>query len=1133
MRLTTVNALLFAFAWSSLSAEEPREVQFSRDVRPILASRCFACHGPDAQVRQAGLRLDQRQEATRELASGHRAIVPGDVAQSELLRRVTATDPDVVMPPRETKQTLTESEKRTLAAWIEQGASYELHWAFSSPRRPSLPATTDREWPRNEIDAFILARLEAEKMRPSSEAGRTTLIRRLSLDLRGLPPSVEEIDAFVNDAAPEAYEKLVDRFLASAHRGEALAQEWLDLARYGDTNGYHADSDREMWLYRNYVIESLSGDKPFDRFVTENIAGDLISDANRETQIATGFNRCNTFNEEGGADPAEFRVAYAVDRANTTGQVFLGMTFGCAQCHDHKYDPLTQREYYQFYAFFNSVDGEVGAGGPSGHHGKPLPPLLKVPTPDQQVELAQIAARTTEIETIVERELRRADDAESQPQFAADLARWAQHIRPGATDAQPFAAGLKVWLDAGDLDGDREVDDGLTSRAASSKEVATVARPAAPEAVGAEAAQSLTNAADVEGVQLAKATTTAEPLSAWRDRSGSGLEFVARGEPFLRTHSLSGRPAVRLDGDKASFRSTTGGADLQGDFTMFAVFRHHRILAHQSIVSWGGTGAGEPRAMWKFSGRHQFTFRSPGAEVKGDRELKLGEKLIGVVVYDSAAKSLRLAVNGDAAGQGSPELKPYSDYGINIGATARGSSAAGIDLAEVLIYDAALSPDDEIVVGRYLAEKYEIDAVYRGAPREIVDIAAIPEAQRSAADDRQLRDHFVRYVYQGSRATFAPLNAELQKLRREAESLRKSFLTTMVMKEKEMRNPAFVLMRGDFQNPGERVEPGVPSIFPPLPEREPRNRLGLARWLTRADHPLVARVMVNRVWKRLFGTGIVKTLGDFGTQGEFPSHPELLDWLAREFVDGGWRIKALEKRIVMSATYRQSSVDRGLYGESDPYNRLYSRAPRFRLSAEGVRDNALAISGLLTRKIGGASVKPYQPADYYADKVGRRWEQSKGEDLFRRGLYTYWRRTTLYPTFQIFDAPSREVCTVNRPRTNTPLQALVGLNDPTFVEAARAFAVRILRESGPSVVQRLRFAFRTAVARPPTAAELEVLQQIVAEQKATFDDDPEAARQLTAGGESEVPAEFDSAELAAWTAFSSVVLNLDEALTRE
>ena len=782
-RLITAAFILLSMMAVPVSAD--LTVDFVRDVRAIFAENCYACHGPDQATREADLRLDVRDAAVSELPSGKTPIVPHRPSESELIKRINSSDDSLRMPPPESKRSLSDADRQLLTRWIEEGAKFDRHWAFVPPTRPALPELQYRAWAHSEVDYFVGAKLEAYRIEPSSPADRTTLIRRLSFDLQGLPPTIDEVDRFLSDKSPAAYEALADRFLASVHFGEKLAQDWLDLARYGDTNGYHNDSHRDMWLYRDWVIHAFNINMPFDQFVIEQLAGDLLPDATSAQHIASGFNRNAPFNEEGGADPDEFFVAYAVDRANTTGQALLGLTFGCAQCHDHKYDPISQQEYYQFYAFFNSVAGEIGGGGENGHHNKPVPPTYQAHSPLQEAKLASL-------------------------------------------DKQ------------------------------------------------------------IEAVQV-------------------------------------------------------------------------------SIASLRQTGDVKKTAVWQ---------------------------------------------------------------------------------------------------------------------------------------------------------------AKLVELQQEQQTLRDQQATTMVMRAMKERKPAFVLRRGNFELPGEEVEPDVPAIFKGLPQGQPRNRLALARWLCHSDNPLVSRVRVNHLWKLLLGTGLVRTTGDLGTQGELPSHPQLLDWLAVEFVKSGWDTKSLVKKIVMSATYRQQSKMRGRILETDPENRLLYRAPRFRLAAEEIRDMALATSGLLNRTIGGPSVRPFQPENYFSSNSGKKWKQSTGGDLLRRGLYTYLQRTAPYPAFLVFDAPSRQVCTARRPRTNTPLQALVTMNDPGMLTAARELAVQMLAKGGAEDDARARDLFRRVVSRRPNLGEAKLLLKTYYEQLKVYQRDVDAAQQIAA-------TDKEPAKLAAWTNVANVILNLDEAITRE
>jgi mono/diheme cytochrome c family protein len=775
LTLAVLLAWLGQLAQALLAAEAP--VDFNRQVHPILSENCFQCHGPDDRQRKAKLRLDRKDDAL-----GHGAVVvPGHADRSDLIDRLTTDDPARRMPPAKTGKHLAPRQIDLLRRWIDEGAKWNRHWAFVKPERPRLPSVQNRGWVRNPVDAFILARLEREGLSPSPEADRATLIRRVTLDLTGLPPTPAEVDAFLSDPAPDAYEKLVDRLLASPRYGERLALDWLDAARFADTHGYHIDSARDMTRWRDWVIRAFNDNMPFDRFTVEQVAGDLLPSATVEQQVASGFNRNHMINFEGGAIPEEYHTAYLIDRVNTTGMVWLGLTVGCAQCHDHKYDPLTQKEYYQLFAFFHNVP-ENGLDGRNGN----AVPVLPVPTPEQRQRLDRLAAEIKELE---------------------------QEAQPGS---------------------------------------------------------------------------------------------------------------------------------------------------------------------------------------------------------------------------------------------------------------------------------------------------------------------------------------ELDRLKKERAALEKRLPTTMVMQEMAKPRDTFTLVRGQYDKHGDKVTAALPAFLPLLPKGEPANRLGLARWLVAPGQPLTARVTVNRFWQMYFGTGIVKTAEDFGSQGEWPSHPELLDYLATEFVRTGWDVKALQRLIVTSATYRQSSKVTPELLAKDPDNRLLARMTRVRLPAELIRDQALAVSGLLNREIGGASVYPYQPKGIWEELMAREdndkftaqiYVQGHGKGLYRRGMYTFWKRTAPPPSLTTLDAPDREVCTVRRPRTNTPLQALVLLNDPTFVEASRKLAERLMTEA-ETPDERIALAFRLATARRPSAAETAVLRKVYEAQLVVYRADGKAALKLLSVGESRRNEGLDPAELAAWTMVASAILNLDETVTR-
>ena len=848
-------------------------VDFNREVRPILSENCFRCHGVDEKQRQAGLRLDLRDKALLKLESGETAIVPGDPAKSEAIRRVAASDDGERMPPKQMNKRLTPAQIETLRRWIATGANYAQHWAFVKPVRPSLPTLRNKAWPKNEIDAFILARLEKEGLQPSPEASRETLIRRLSLDLNGLPPTPQEVDAFVVDRASDAYERLVDRLLASPRYGERMAIQWLDFARYADSNGFQEDGSRSMWRWREWLIQALNDNLPFDQFTIKQLAGDLLPKATLEDRIATGFNRNHRTNNEGGAIPEEWRVETVIDRVETTSQVWMGLTMGCARCHDHKYDPITQKEFYRFFAIFNNVP-ESGAGAGSGAN---TPPTIRSPSLEQQSRLKELERAIA----AAEEELHRIE--------CADL-----------------AAAQAAW-----------------EKAAMEHAISEPTRQTAPE-----------------------------------------------------------KPA------------------------------------------------------------------------------------------NSKAKKAKLA----------PKPAPAKP-----------------------------------------------DAV----PSPILAILKIEATRRTPAQDKQVSD----YCRPRLGGAIAVADKKLLQARQAKAAFEATFPQTMVMEEMPQPREAFVLIRGQYENRGEKVTAGLPAFLPPLPPGAALNRLGMAQWLVCPDHPLTARVWVNRSWEVFFGAGIVKTSENMGTQADFPSHPELLDWMATEFMRRHWDMKGMVKLIVTSATYRQSSKATPQLLQVDPENRLLARGPRFRLAGELLRDQALAVSGLLKEKIGGPSVRPYMPqgiwdeTSVYGDL--RNYRAEPGDGLYRRTLYTIWKRTAAPPTNLLFDAPTREICTVKRSRTNTPLQALAVLNEVTFVEASRKLAERMIAEGGATPELRLAYGFRLAAARQPRPDELKILADGLKADLDRFHRTPEAAKKLIAVGDSRPPPQLKPEELAAYALAANVLLNLDEVLTRE
>jgi hypothetical protein len=949
-------------------------VDFGREVRPILSNACFKCHGPDEATRQSGLRLDTFEGATALLRSGTQAVVPGDPGASALLARVASHDASDVMPPPEAGKPLDAAAVETLRRWIAEGAEYRPHWAFVPPRRPDLPVVSNPAWPRNGIDHFILATLDREGLAPAVEADRNTLIRRVHLDLTGLPPTPEEVAAFVADPSPVAYELLVERLLDSPRYGERWARVWLDLARYADTKGYEKDDRRTMWRYRDWVIDAFNRDLPFDQFTTEQLAGDLLPDAGREQLLATAFHRNTMTNDEGGTDDEEFRSAAVIDRANTTMSVWMGMTMGCAQCHTHKYDPITHREYFQFYAFFNQTE-----------------------------------------------------DADTYPVESP--------VEPFPTAEQ--ARALRV------------LDDAIAradARLASSVEQALRANPDWEQELRAE----------VESYPA---------YGPWR--VAPFFEAADYDTAFDRAYP----PELSPDGHPAW--------EERPDFTDGAV---HSLTEGRVGATYLRRAIHAPR------GRHvEFLFGSND----------------GLRVWLNG-REIHTHRDGRAAALDQDRVKARLRKGENLLLVKVVNAGAGHAFA-------------------FRADDQRLPEAVSAA------LAAAPEA-RTPEQQAILHARFAEVS-----GDLAPLRDAAQALRAEKEALEKQVPLIPVLRElpADQRRETRVFEGGSFLNPGEPVAPGVPAIFPPLPADAPPDRLGLARWLVSRENPLTARVTVNRHWGELFGRAIVGTVEDFGTQGDWPTHPELLDWLAVEFMDQAWSLKALCRLIVTSSTYRQSSAISPDLLERDPYNAWYARGPRHRLDAETIRDQALAVAGLLSDKSHGPSVMPPQPEGvwrlvYNAD----RWEVSAGEDRHRRGLYTFWRRSSPYPSMVTFDAPLRDVCAAQRPRTNTPLQAFVTLNDPVYVEAAQALGRRMLREGGDSPVTRARYGFAAAVARDPSPEELVALTGLYQSELEHYRADSAAAAEMATVPLGPLPEGTDPAEAAAWTVVGNVLLNLDELLNK-
>lgn len=1039
---------------ASLSAAG--EIQFNRDIRPILSENCFQCHGPDALTRQAGLRLDLASEATAILESGERAIAPGDSSSSGLVARVSAEDPSLKMPPPETGKQLTAEQIELLRRWIDSGAEYQGHWSWTAPSRPTPPPVDSTIAAANPIDAFVQARLRREGLSSEEEAPRETLLRRVTLDLTGLPPTPEQMQAFLEDRSPDAYERVVDRLLASPHHGERMAIDWLDAARYADTNGYNNDEPRVMWPWRDWVIGAFNRGMPFDQFVVEQIAGDLLPGATVEQRVATGFNRNHVLTTEGGIIEEEYRVEYVADRVHTTATVFLGMSMQCARCHSHKFDPLTQRDYYRFFAFFNQIADTIQGYSRT----EPLPPIVKAPTMLQQRELEAGQAEQNRLEAVVQARQSQA------PRLTADWeAALTEESRRSIIAAAAKPPAVRFSLDEPAEDGHEP-----GSGAAPAFQTSGATHPAAGKLAGGY---------EFDG---------GSHLDCGQVGAFSRSDRVSFGAWILPT---SGEPLTVLS--KMDESASHRGYDL--------IVEDGRLAVHL-IDKWPDNGL-------------KVIARSP---------MVLGAWHHVLATYDGSGKSagVRLFVDGHPqeteiakdAWQG--ELS--TDNPFRIGRRSASCGFRGV-IDDVRFYTLELSAQDALL----LATGEEP----AGAGR----LLAVPPGERTAEQARELAEFYLSSIDADHRRDLAELAAVKQRL----QAIEAAVPAVMVMQDLAQPRTTHMLSRGQYDQPGETVTPGVPESLPPLPEGAPANRLGLAQWLVDARNPLTARVAVNRWWRMFFGEGLVETVEDFGSQGASPTHPELLDWLAVELIESGWNVKKILRLMATSAAYRQSSRATPEKLERDPANRLLSRGPRFRLPAESIRDQALAAAGLLVETLGGPSVMPYQPAGLWEDvSVERRYVYTPdpGAGLYRRSMYTFWKRTCPPPAMTALDAPDRESCLARRARTNTPLQALILLNDPTYVEASRKLAERML--AGGNDQQRAALGAARVLGRELRPQELEVLLTILAAARGKFTADVKSAGELVGVGTSPPPPgdAAQTAELAAWTVVASTLLNLDEAITK-
>ncbi len=1039
---------LMTFMGNLFAAEPlPDIVEFNRDIRPILSNNCFLCHGPDKGRRKAGMRLDLEAEAKKD------AIVPGKLSESELWTRINNSDVDERMPPKGSKKELDAHQIALIKKWIEQGAKYEGHWAYIAPKQPPLPQT-ESKWGNNPIDTFIGARLQAEGLKPSSEATKEILLRRVSFDLTGLPPTLKELDDFLNDKSPKAYEKVIDRLLGTKAYAERMTLHWMDVARYGDSSVHHADGPRTMWPWRDWVIDAYDKNKSFKDFTIEQLAGDLIPDATVAQKVATGFNRNHGTTDEGGLIEEEYRVEYVVDRVKTTGNVFLGLSVECAQCHSHKYDPISHKEYYQFFAFFNN-NADKGKQSRGGN----APPMVSVIAPDKLKQQKDAEARVKAASGML---------ADRKKNAAADFEKWTIEAAKKINDQPKEPLGLFAHLPL-DQFKDRKSTDLINTK----NEVKW-------EGGGKPVGGKFGSAFRVEGTGFVNVKGFTPPD--WNQPFSYGC--------WVKPDAGNANGAI--------FSKMNEGNAFRG----FDIWLQGGAPGTHIIHKW----------------------QDNAVKVVGKQKVKAKAWSHIFVTYDGTGKAsgTKVYMNGKVLGHNveadglSGTIQTPNDF--RIGRRSGSAQANNIEIDDVRLYNRALTAS-------------EVAALAGNNP--IAPLLAISPDKRNAKQKETLLIHYLNNIDKA----FQKITANKRDAEKEIAEAGKSKVTSMIMGDMGKMRATYLLERGHYEHPkkDEAIKPGVPAFLPSLPKDAPPNRLGLAQWLTRTDHPLTARVAVNRYWSLLFGKGIVTSVSDFGTQGEWPSHPELLDWLAVDFVKNVWNIKLTMKQMGMSATYRQTSKFTPTLIAQDPSNILLARGPRFRLQGEFIRDNALAVSGLLVKKVGGPGVKPYQPPGLWNEvSLGGnvRFRQDSGDGLFRRSMYTYWKRSAPAPSMTIFDAPTREKSMVERPRTNTPLQALVTMNDPQFLEASRHIANRIMKDCGKTNRDRVEYAYRLVTSRKPKPIVSQILIGAFKEELENYKKDTEAAGNILSVCTTKHDESLNAAEHAAWTIVASIILNLDEVITR-
>lgn len=1060
MRLSHLNFKVYLSTWlacsvvflgSRLLCGAENTIEFNRDIRPILAENCFACHGPDSAARQGDLRLDQREAA---IASA--AIVEGKPSESSIIDRIKSSDPELMMPPPHAHKKISAEQLSMLEKWIAAGAPYQPHWSYIPPKRIEPPQVANESWVKNPIDRFVVSRLESMGLTPAAEADRLTLARRAALDVTGLPPTPEMVEEFVNDKSDNAYEKYVEKLLQSERWGEHRGRHWLDYARYADSHGIHFDNYREIWAYRDWVIQAFNRNLPFDQFTIEQPAGDLLPNPSLDQKIATGFNRCNITTNEGGVIPEEYAVLYTRDRLETTAAIWLGATAGCSVCHDHKFDPLSIKETYSLAAFFNNttqnpMDGNI----------KDTPPIIPVPLAEDRDRWNLLDAEIQETQTQLNA---RRDAARS------DFETWTK-----APETKSYFQNYRSPNDALLFHAPLDDGEGGTLHYATENQIRSLHLP--------------------KGTKWQKGIISPK---GWVNQNEAVPEFNNAGD-FERDKPFSIALWIKLAGPRQ------GGS---------VVARMNEADGYRGWDVWLEQGK---------VGTHLVN-RWPDNAIKALTRDPLPPKQWNHVVINyngsSKAEGVKIFVNGvpQVVEPSTNTLSEtlHTDVPLKIGQRNASDKTPGTGVQDLRIY------------GREL-DLPEISALVRDT--RIAFLA-------TAADDRaesETQELFDWYLGQKD-DTFKMLDAKSTALQNEKEEIRRRGTIAHIMVEKPEEPSAFILHRGEYDQRREQVKPDVPAILPPMDPALPKNRLGLAKWLMSPEHPLTARVTVNRFWQEVFGTGIVRTSGDFGIAGELPANQELLDWLAIDFRDNGWDVKRLFYTLLTSATYRQSAEVTDAKLVKDPDNRWLSRGPRFRMDAEMVRDYVLFASGLMTPRIGGPSVKPYQPDGVWeaVAMIGsntRDYRRDKGENLYRRSMYTFWKRSAPPASMEIFNAPARETCTVRRDRTNTPLQALVTLNDPQFIEAARVLAANILKQ-GTDFDSRINLMSRRVMSRELTAEEKEIVKNSLEELLKHYASQPAAAKELLQIGEAPQITELVEAEVAAWTMIANEIMNLDEVLNK-